>query len=99
MNPDEDPSAPKPSIWKLLVPDFKIIFRLWLPLFALAVWYGFYRNLPHLGLFAVAMAVALWSVCDTAVLTYRRFQEWRNQRLWKKASNPPDRPKDNQHHG
>ena len=99
MLPNEDGERPKVSIWKRLVPDFKTIFILWLPLFAITVAYGYYRGYPDMGLFALAMAVAVWSVCDTAVLTYRRFQEWRNQRLWKKASNPHRSANDDEPYG
>lgn len=90
MSPNEDPGRRRVSIWKLLVPDFKLIFSLWLPLFAVAVWYGFYRGYLDMGLFALAMAVSVWSVCDAAVLTCRRIQDWHNQRRLAESALPPD---------
>ena len=85
MKPDEASRPRKVPVWKQLVPDFKLIFRLWLPLFVVAVWFGIHRGYPDIGLFAVAMAVGVWSVCDAAVLTYRRILKYRYQRAYHRA--------------
>ena len=53
---------------------------LWLPVFAVAMWYGISHGFEGLGLYAVAMALAAWGVCGRAVLVVRKWQEWRTKR-------------------
>lgn len=62
------------SRWGVLVPDFKLTFILWVPLFAVALAFGIMRRFPSIGLFAIAMAVGVWGVCDAGVRVYRKTQ-------------------------
>ncbi len=75
-NAGEETKPRRVSIWKLVVPDFKLTFALWLPLYIAVMWYGIRQGFPSLGLFAIAMAAGIWAVGDAAVLTYRKVQEY-----------------------
>ena len=57
--------------------DWKIVLTLALPVFAGTMWYGISRRFEDIGLYAVAMALASWSVAAHAVHTVRKWQEWR----------------------
>ena len=48
--------------------DLKLTFILWLPTFAAILWLGIQRAFPDIVLFAIAMGLVVWSVCDAAVL-------------------------------
>ena len=61
-------------LWKILVPDFKPTFILWMPCFAVALAWGIQHRYPDIFLFGLLMAVAVWSVCDAAVRLYRTIQ-------------------------
>ena len=76
----EDMRSQGDSLWKILVPDFKLTFILWLPLFALALAFGIQQRYPNLVLFSIAMAVGVWGVCDAAVIAYRKVREYRAQK-------------------
>lgn len=58
--------------------DWKLAVLLALPMFAVAMWFGVSRGYQDLGLFAVAMALGTLHVAEMAVLTFRRFREWRS---------------------
>ena len=62
-----------------MIADWKRALLLALPLFIVAMWYGISQRFEDIGLFAVAMAVATFHVAEMALLTYRRFREWREQ--------------------
>lgn len=64
-------------ILKWFTSDWKIVLLLALPVFALAMWCGISRGYEDIGLYAVAMALASWGIGGWAVLTVRKWQEWR----------------------
>jgi hypothetical protein len=64
-------------IWNVFTTDWKFILVLWLPLFAIAMWFGFSRQYEDLGLFAVAMALGIWGLCGRAVFLWRKLREYR----------------------
>ena len=70
------------DIWRAITADWRTATLISLPIFVVAVWFGILRGYEHIGLFAVAMALAAWSVGDTAAGLVRRLREDRlkNQR-------------------
>ena len=64
------------SGWSRFWPDFKVTFVLWLPIFAVVMWMGIQRGFQHIALFAIAMGLAVWSICDAAVLVFNNIRDW-----------------------
>ena len=63
--------------WKQLAADWKPALLLALPMFAVAMWFGISRGFPDIGWFAVVMGLGTLHVAEMAVITFRRFREWR----------------------
>jgi hypothetical protein len=65
--------------WKHLAADWKPALLIALPMFAAAMWFGISRGYQDLGLFAVAMALGTLHIAEMAIITFRRFREWRSK--------------------
>ena len=52
--------------------DLKLTCCLWLPSYLVAVLTAAQQGIRDLWLFAIAMALAVWSACDAAVLLIRK---------------------------
>jgi hypothetical protein len=63
-----------------MVADWKPALLLALPMFIAAMWFAISRNYEDIGLFAVAMALGTLHVAEMAVLTVRKFREWRRSK-------------------
>jgi hypothetical protein len=66
--------------WKHMAADWKPAVLVALPMFAVAMWFGVSRGYQDLGLYSLAMALGTLHVAEMAVLTARRFREWRSSR-------------------
>ena len=59
----------------------KFTLALWVPLFTVAMVLAAFDGMADLGLFAIAMGLALWGVCEAAALLWHHLQAWsRNRR-------------------
>jgi len=59
--------------------DWKLAVLLALPMFTVAMWFGVSHGYQDLGLYSVAMALGTLHVAEMAVITARRFREWRSR--------------------
>jgi len=60
-----------------MVADWRLAIPLALPMFAVAMWFGISRGYQDIGLYAIAMALGTLHVAEMAVLSVRKFREWR----------------------
>ena len=58
--------------------DFRLTFFLWLPAYVLVMHAAIQRGLADIWLFAIAMAVAIWSACDAFTLLVRKVTQARD---------------------
>lgn len=65
--------------WKQLTADWKVAVLLALPMFAAAMWFGVSRGYADLGLYSIVMALGTLHVAEMAIITARRFREWRSR--------------------
>jgi len=70
----------KHTKWKRIIPDWQPALVISLPFFILAMWFGIHRGYSDIGLYAIAMALGIWHVAEMAVMTYRKFAEYRRRR-------------------
>jgi membrane protein DedA with SNARE-associated domain len=68
-----------PKWLKFFLPS-RATLILWVPLFALALWYGISQRFEDMGLYAVAMGLGTLGVAGRAVLARRKWQEWRRSK-------------------
>lgn len=69
----------KANLLKFFLPD-RATLILWVPVFALLMWYGVSHHFEDMGLYATAMALAALGVSGRAVLVVRKWQEWRRSK-------------------
>lgn len=62
------------------VKDLRITFLLWVPLFLVAITAAILQGFQDIFLFAIAMGLALWAVCEAALLVYRKTQQYLRRR-------------------
>ena len=68
-----------PKWLKFFLPD-KAALILWVPLFALAMWYGISQHFEDMGLYAAVMALGTLGVAGRAIHVRRKWQEWRRSK-------------------
>ena len=68
-----------PNWLKFFLPG-RATLILWVPLFALAMWYGVSQHFEDMGLYTAAMALAALGVASRTILVRRKWREWRSSK-------------------
>ena len=63
-----------------MVDDRRFTVALWVPLFTAVMVCAALEGFPDLWLFAVAMGLATWGVCDAAALLWHHLRAWQGAR-------------------
>jgi hypothetical protein len=63
--------------WKRLLKDWKLVLLMASPMFAVAMWFGISHGYQDIGLFGVAVALGTLHIAEMAILSVRKFREWR----------------------
>lgn len=69
----------KPNLLKFFLPD-RATLILWVPVFAVLMWYGISHHFEEMGLYTAAMALAALGVSGRAILVVRKWREWRRSK-------------------
>lgn len=69
----------KPNLFKLFLPD-KPTLIVWVPLLAVAMWYGISQHFEDKGLYAVYATLATLDLSHKTILLVRKWKEWRRQK-------------------
>jgi membrane protein DedA with SNARE-associated domain len=68
-----------PKWLNFFLPD-KATVILWVPLFALAMWYGIAQHFEDIGLYTAAMALGTLGIASRTIHLRRKWQEWRGSK-------------------